>query len=201
MDTLEQHAVLKSEKGAGAKRRERHRIEETNEEAIMAGQRRSTKGIVDNIRIKRAYEPRTENEGYRVLVDRLWPRGISKERLAPDAWIRELSPSDELRKWFGHDPSLWSEFQKRYRRELETDEARAALRELTKRAKEGPVTLLYAAKDELHNNAVVLRSLIAARLRRPTPARTTTPRERVEKRAATRGPSRVTKAPRARRRP
>lgn len=170
----------------------------------MATQRRGKKDVVDNIRIQRAYAPRGEGEGYRVLVDRLWPRGVSKDRLAPDAWIRALSPSDELRKWFGHDPSLWPEFQKRYRAELANDEARAALRELTKRAKEGPVTLLYAAKDESHNNAVVLRSLIAERLRRVTPPRPSVGRERsassTTKRGGVTGRA-VGRAPRPRRTP
>lgn len=139
--------------------------------------------MANEIRIKRAYAPREEGEGYRVLVDRLWPRGISKERLAPDAWMKELAPSDELRKWFGHDPSRFTEFQTRYREELKSEEARAALRELASRAKNEPVTLLYGAKDEEHNNAVVLRSLIQQRLRRTTPPRAPSFREREGKRA------------------
>lgn len=170
----------------------------------MAALRRGKKDVVDNIRIQRAYAPRGDGEGYRVLVDRLWPRGVSKERLAPDAWIRVLSPSDELRKWFGHDPSRWSEFQKRYRHELANDEARAVLRELTQRAKEGPVTLLYAAKDESHNNAVVLRSLIAQRLRRVSPPRPSVAREgrapSATKRAGVKRPA-GGRAPRPRRTP
>lgn len=159
-------------------------------------------GVANRIRIKRAYAPRGEAEGYRVLVDRLWPRGISKEELAPDAWMRELAPSDELRKWFAHDPSRFPEFQKRYREELKSDEARAALRELVSRAKAGPLTLLYAAKDEEHNNAVVLESLITQRLRRSPQPRTPSPRERAAKRvgAATKRAAASVKKPRASRR-
>lgn len=155
--------------------------------------------MANRIRIKRAYEPRGDGEGYRVLVDKLWPRGISKEKLAPDAWMRELAPSDELRKWFGHDPSRFSEFQKRYREELKSDEARASLRELVSRAKEGPLTLLYGAKDEAHNNAVVLESLITQRLRRSPAPRTPSPRERAGRRvgATTKRPAASVKKPRA----
>lgn len=144
-------------------------------------------GVANGIRIKRAYEPRGEGEGYRVLIDRLWPRGISKEKLAPDAWMKELAPSDELRKWFGHDPSRFTEFQTRYREELKSEEARAALRELVSRAKTGTVTLLYGAKDEEHNNAVVLRSLVNQRLRRAAQPRIPSFREREGKRAGARG--------------
>lgn len=169
----------------------------------MASSRRGPTVGTENVRIKRAYEPRGEGEGYRVLVDRLWPRGISKEKLAPDAWIRELSPSDELRKWFGHDPSRWAEFQKRYRRELANPEARAALAELTRRAKSGPLTLLYAAKDEDHNNAIVIRGLITQRLKRSTPARPPVFRERQVPKARSmgKGPGLVTASRRSRPRP
>jgi uncharacterized protein YeaO (DUF488 family) len=116
------------------------------------------------VRIKRAYEERAPGEGHRVLVDRLWPRGVKKEALAPDEWLRELSPSDELRKWFGHDPERWSEFQARYRRELSSGPAREALEHLVEQARRGALTLLYGAKDEAHNNAVVLKDIIDGRL-------------------------------------
>jgi len=123
-----------------------------------------------NVRIKRAYAPIDDEDGYRVLIDGLWPRGISKERLRADAWMRELAPSDELRKWFGHEPSRWAEFQKRYRKELATKGD--LLGELCERAKVGKLTLLYAAKDEEHNNAVVVRELLARRLERKPATKT-----------------------------
>jgi uncharacterized protein YeaO (DUF488 family) len=91
---------------------------------------------------------------------------VRKEELSPDEWLRDLSPSDELRHWFGHDPTRWSEFRSRYRRELAHGPAREALRHLVERAQVGPVTLLYGARDEEHNNAVVLQEMIEARLRR-----------------------------------
>jgi uncharacterized protein YeaO (DUF488 family) len=117
-----------------------------------------------NIRIKRAYEPAEADDGTRILVDRLWPRGISKQAARLDQWNRELSPSPELRKWFGHKVNRWPEFSHRYRLELACHaEALAALR---RRAKEGPVTLVYAAKDERHNHAIVLRSVLLGRASR-----------------------------------
>ncbi|HET9948948.1 MAG TPA: DUF488 domain-containing protein [Longimicrobiales bacterium] len=111
-----------------------------------------------DVRTKRIYDPRTKDEGWRVLVDRLWPRGLKKEDARIDEWARDLAPSTELRKWFGHDPKRWTEFQRRYRAELrEQEEALEALRE---RARKGRVTLLYGAKDEQHNQAVVLAELL-----------------------------------------
>ena len=107
-----------------------------------------------NLKIKRVYEPSDKNDGTRVLVDRLWPRGMTKAKAGVDIWLKELAPSGELRKWFGHDPEKWTEFKKRYRTELEmNDEQVARLRE---EIKKGPVTLLYGATDEEHNDAVVL---------------------------------------------
>lgn len=132
-----------------------------------------------NVHIKRAYEPFADEDGYRVLIDGLWPRGISKERLRADAWMRELAPSAELRTWFGHDPSRWAEFQKRYRKELEAKGD--LLSELCEKARKGKLTLLYGAKDEEHNNAVVVKGLLAKRLERKPAAktkRTKPPRER-----------------------
>ena len=112
------------------------------------------------IRLKRAYEPPQKGDGFRILVDRLWPRGISKERLAADVWAKDLAPSTELRKWFGHDPAKWTEFRKRYRDELTHMHASQKVRELLAAAKHSKnITLLYGAKDEDHNEAVVLRSL------------------------------------------
>ncbi len=117
------------------------------------------------VRTKRAYEAASRADGYRVLVDRLWPRGLRKEDVPLDAWAKELSPSDGLRRWFGHEPGRWRGFVTRYRQELRTDAARAALEDLGRRAAAGTVTLVYAARDASHNNAVVLRGEIARRLR------------------------------------
>jgi uncharacterized protein YeaO (DUF488 family) len=116
------------------------------------------------IRQKRAYEPPAPRDGYRVLVDRLWPRGVSKEHAAIDEWLKELAPSDALRKWFGHDPARFREFRARYEEELKSERPRELLAALAKRAARKTVTLVYAAKDEEHNNAVVL----AAKLTRMT---------------------------------
>lgn len=110
------------------------------------------------IRIKRIYEEFSEDDGLRILIDRLWPRGISKERAKISRWEKDLAPSNELRHWFGHDPAKWGEFQERYRAELvNKGEELARIRQ---EANEGVVTLLYAAKDEEHNNAVALKRYI-----------------------------------------
>lgn len=122
----------------------------------------------DVLRVKRAYEPPTRSDGYRVLVDRLWPRGLSKERAAIDEWMKDVAPSAQLRRWFGHDPEKWPEFQRRYRQELRT---RADLiRRIARRASRGTVTLVYAARDEAHNDAVVLAAVVRARLTRSSGA-------------------------------
>lgn len=114
-----------------------------------------------NVRLKRVYEKAGSEDGARILVDRLWPRGISKAEAALDRWPKELAPSTGLRQWFGHDPSRWDEFQRRYAEELrERPEMLAELREL---ARKGPITLVYAARDEAHNDAVVLRDVILGR--------------------------------------
>ena len=110
------------------------------------------------IHLKRAYEEPSENDGLRVLVERLWPRGLTKERAAVDLWLKDVAPSPELRKWFGHDPARWEQFQERYRQELREKED--AVRLLKQKAKEGPVTLVYAARDEEHNGAVVLQRFL-----------------------------------------
>jgi len=108
--------------------------------------------------LKRAYEPAGSGDGARVLVDRLWPRGVRKADAALDEWMKEIAPSTELRKWFGHDPARWDEFQRRYRAELARQpEALDRLRAL---AKAGVVTLVYSAHDEAHNDAVVLRQVL-----------------------------------------
>ena len=111
-----------------------------------------------NLKLKRVYEPSDKNDGTRILIDRLWPRGMTKAKADVDIWLKELAPSAELRKWFGHDPDKWTEFKKRYRAELEeNDEQLARLRE---EIKKGAVTLLYGAKDEEHNDAVVLAEFL-----------------------------------------
>lgn len=115
---------------------------------------------VGEIRLKRAYEPSARGDGFRVLVDRLWPRGVSKEDLDLDVWAKELAPSTELRKWFGHDPERWPEFRKRYGEELRETNAREQITELIRAAKgKSTITLLYGAKDPEHNEAVVLKKL------------------------------------------
>ena len=111
--------------------------------------------------LRRAQEPPTRNDGHRVLVDRLWPRGVSKERIRIDEWCRDLAPSDDLRRWFGHDPARWDGFRQRYRRELAG--ASDQLDQLVERIRRGRVTLVYAAHDQAHNNAVVLREVLEER--------------------------------------
>jgi uncharacterized protein YeaO (DUF488 family) len=110
--------------------------------------------------LQRTYDNPADTAGYRVLVDRIWPRGIKKEALKFDNWARELAPSTELRKWFGHDPQRWAVFQERYRAELAADDKQALLHELLAAAGKSAITLLYSAKDEEHNQAVVLRDVL-----------------------------------------
>lgn len=114
------------------------------------------------IRVRRIHDPPESGDGMRVLVDRLWPRGIRKADAALDAWLPELAPSTELRKWYGHDPQRWASFQAHYRREL--SEATVALDDLLARAGKGPLTLLFAARDQERNNAVVLARVLRDRL-------------------------------------
>lgn len=115
----------------------------------------------DRVRLERAYTPPSARDGTRVLVDRLWPRGLEKEKAKVDLWAKDLAPSTELRRWFGHDPAKWPEFQRRYRDELAArGEELDALHHL---ARKGTVTLVYAARDETHNNAVVLRDVLLER--------------------------------------
>ena len=115
------------------------------------------------IKIKRIYEQPDPADGQRLLVDRLWPRGLSKEQAGVDRWLKEIAPSDELRRWFGHDPGKWQEFRSRYMGELEAQ--RELLDQLADLARGQTVTLLYAAKDEAQNNAVVLREVLERILR------------------------------------
>ncbi len=113
-----------------------------------------------DVRIKRAYRAARRSDGIRILVDGLWPRGLSRERLRLDGWCKEIAPSGGLRRWFGHDPARWAEFRRRYSEELA--ERPDKLDQLRRHAEEGRLTLVYAAKDEAHNNAVVLREIIQA---------------------------------------
>jgi len=111
-----------------------------------------------HLRLKRAYEPAEPDDGVRILVDRLWPRGVSKAKAALDEWVKDVAPSTELRKWFGHDPARWAEFQRRYRAELRgQSETLDRIRGL---ARTQVVTLVYSAHDEEHNDAVVLRAVL-----------------------------------------
>ena len=114
-----------------------------------------------NVRLKRVYEPPHADDGARILVDRLWPRGVSKAAASVDRWMKELAPSAELRQWFGHDPARWNEFRRRYAEEIRARPA--LLDELRALARDGVVTLVYAARDEAHNDAVVLRDTLLGR--------------------------------------
>lgn len=110
------------------------------------------------IRIKRVYDEPAGDDGFRVLVDRLWPRGLSKEVAALDAWMKEVAPSDALRRWFGHDPARWDAFRRRYAEEL--DARPEAVAALVEKSRAGTLTLVYAAKDTEHNDAVALRAYL-----------------------------------------
>lgn len=111
-----------------------------------------------HLRLKRAYEAAESSDGLRILVDRLWPRGLSKDKAALDDWLKDIAPSTELRRWFGHDPERWKEFQRRYREELK--QHGEALEHLRGLAKKKTVTLVYSAHDEEHNDAVVLKEVL-----------------------------------------
>jgi len=115
------------------------------------------------IQLKRVYEPASRTDGTRILVDRLWPRGLSKEDAAIDHWCKEVAPSTALRQWFGHEPARWEEFRKRYKAELAQQPK--ALAEFHAFARKGPITLVFAARDELHNDAVVIHELLLAKPR------------------------------------
>jgi len=121
------------------------------------------------IALKRVYEAPSRQDGARVLVDRLWPRGLTKADAALDAWLRDLAPSDELRKWYHAHPQQWSKFRERYLKELSTQAAHDALQKLYELKEKRPrVTLLYASKNEEHNNAVVLKQLVEGHRKPPT---------------------------------
>ncbi len=112
------------------------------------------------LRLKRAYEQPDASDGYRVLVERLWPRGVKKEALRLDAWLKDIAPSSTLRRWFAHDPTRWAEFVRRYREELRCEAAAIEVAGLAQRARRERVTLIYAAKDQAHNSAIVVRDAI-----------------------------------------
>lgn len=111
-----------------------------------------------HIRIKRIYDPPSPQDGFRILVDRLWPRGLSKKKAKVDLWLREVSPSNELRKWYRHEPDKWTEFKKRYREEIHEKKEEFAL--LRQKAKGGTVTFLFSSREEKLNNAAALKELV-----------------------------------------
>lgn len=117
------------------------------------------------IQIKRVYEPASPADGYRILVDRIWPRGVSKEHAALDEWLREVAPSSTLRRWFGHEPSRWAEFRRRYFAELGEEPHATAAAHLRTLAAQQQVTLLYGAKDEAHNQALALKEYLLSSIK------------------------------------
>jgi uncharacterized protein YeaO (DUF488 family) len=118
------------------------------------------------IATKRAYEPAAASDGYRVLIDRLWPRGVSKAKAKLDAWEKDIAPSATLRQWYGHDPAKWRDFQSRYRRELRSPDAKAVLDNLATRAKRGRVTLVYASRDSEISDVAVIERILRRRLQK-----------------------------------
>jgi uncharacterized protein YeaO (DUF488 family) len=129
-----------------------------------------------SLKIKRVYEPAEKSDGFRVLVDRLWPRGLSKSKAHVDLWLKDLAPSDDLRRRFHGEPTKWREFVAAYAQELKEDSVASAVEDLRERARQGPTTLLYAARDEAHNNAVALKTLIEKSHERPLQERKATAR-------------------------
>ena len=124
----------------------------------------STRIAAGNVRLKRAYERLSTEDGTRILIDRLWPRGVSKENAALGLWMKDIAPSAALRTWFGHDPARWQEFRRRYVDEIRRNAV--LFGELRALARQGPITLVYSAHDEAHNDAVVLRDLLLGRAAR-----------------------------------
>jgi uncharacterized protein YeaO (DUF488 family) len=111
-----------------------------------------------NIKLKRVYEKPDKEDGFRILVDRLWPRGLTKEKASVDLWLKEIAPSTELRKWFGHDPAKWKNFRARYETEIRHNTNLFTV--LQQKAREGTITLIYGARDQKHNEALVLKQLL-----------------------------------------
>jgi uncharacterized protein YeaO (DUF488 family) len=124
----------------------------------------STRIAAGNVRLKRAYERPSTEDGTRILIDRLWPRGVSKENAALGLWMKDIAPSAALRTWFGHDPARWQEFRRRYVDEIRRNAV--LFGELRTLARQGPITLVYSAHDEAHNDAVVVRDLLLGRAAR-----------------------------------
>lgn len=116
------------------------------------------KELAMNIKIKRVYEQPEKDDGMRILVDRLWPRGLTKEKASVDLWLKDIAPSTELRKWFGHDPDKWKRFRGRYQTEIRNN--LDLIRVLMQKAREGTITLIYGARDEKHNEALVLKQFL-----------------------------------------
>ena len=114
---------------------------------------------MNSITTKRIYDQKARTDGFRILVDRLWPRGLTKQKAKIDLWLKDIAPSTELRKWFGHDPEKWKEFRKRYQKELKENNEQIEI--LKEQKKKGTVTLVYGAKDEEHNEAIVLKELFS----------------------------------------
>lgn len=131
------------------------------------------------LKLKRAYDPASPDDGSRFLVERLWPRGLSKVKLKLDAWLKEVGPTTELRRWFDHDPEKWFRFRTRYFREL--DARPEAWRPILSAARRGTVTLVYSSHDEKHNNAVALQEYLNARTRGHVPARRSNPPKRARR--------------------
>lgn len=127
----------------------------------------TVKHDIPDVRLKRVYDAAAPDDGLRVLVDRLWPRGLRKTDMKMDLWLKDVAPSPNLRQWFGHDPAHWDEFRLRYRQELSSGNAEIA--RLVEFARKGRVTLLYAAHDPLHNHALVLRDFLCDAATAPTP--------------------------------
>jgi uncharacterized protein YeaO (DUF488 family) len=125
-----------------------------------------------NVKLKRAYDPPAASDGARILVDRLWPRGVSKAAAAIDQWDKGIAPSTMLRNWFGHDPARWQEFRRRYTNEIHRH--REQLDELRARARSGRITLVFAAHDQIHNHAIVLRDILLGRTEARSPRSTST---------------------------
>ena len=138
----------------------------------LASPRRMPHELSAMVRLKRAYEPAARDDGHRVLVDRLWPRGLSKEQAHVDEWLKDVAPSSELRTWFNHDASRWPKFQQRYASELRAAPAREGIDRIVARALEETLTLVYAARDEEHNNAVVLKRTIEREMGAPAAKKT-----------------------------
>ena len=149
------------------------------------------------IRIKRVYEPPARNDGKRILVDRLWPRGLSREAAALDLWLKDIAPSTQLRKWFGHRPERWAEFRRRYWEELDANPG--VWKPIRDASRRGPVTLLYSARDTEHNSAVALRDYLERGRARPGKRRGRRDSRGARKASAARGTKRTARKTRTRR--